>query len=159
MIFITHSGEETQSLGTRLGRLLGPGDIVLLFGDLGAGKTTLTQGMARGMGVNPDEYVRSPTFTLINEYRGNFPIYHIDLYRLDSLAEIENIGLEETLLGCGVSIVEWAEKLIQNPGEAPALGITRRIEVEISDLGENERRLEIRPMEMDAQSHPIFSLQ
>ncbi len=159
MIFTTHSGEETQDLGTRLGRLLSSGDIVLLFGDLGAGKTTLTQGIARGMGVNPDEYVRSPTFTLVNEYAGKFPIYHIDLYRLDSLAEIENIGLEETLFGGGVSIVEWAEKLFRSPGEPPGLGITQRIEVEISCLGENERRLEVRPREMATQSHPIFSLQ
>ena len=93
--FETHSPNDTLNLGEKIGRHLEAGDIVFLFGDLGAGKTTLTQGIARGLGVARDEYVRSPSFTLVNQYRGKVPVFHIDLYRIASSQELEDLGLEE----------------------------------------------------------------
>ncbi|MCP4816353.1 MAG: tRNA (adenosine(37)-N6)-threonylcarbamoyltransferase complex ATPase subunit type 1 TsaE, partial [Planctomycetaceae bacterium] len=85
MKITTYSHDETLAFGKRLGQCFEPRDIVLLFGDLGAGKTTLTHGLCLGLGLAEDDYIRSPTFTLVNEYQGTATIYHIDLYRLDSL--------------------------------------------------------------------------
>ncbi len=158
MEITTQSREETLALGKRLGQCFEPGDIVLLFGDLGAGKTTLTQGLCLGLGLAEDDYIRSPTFTLVNEYQGTGKIYHIDLYRLDSLREIEALGLEEALYSDGVSIIEWAEKLFpesrskQNP---PALGIEKRIEIHIKIEEENQRTLEIKWVNQDPRSLPL----
>ena len=144
-----------------LGGQLKPGDIVLLFGDLGAGKTTLTQGITRGLGMAKNEYIRSPTFTLINEYQARVPIYHIDLYRMDSVQEIESLGLEEVLFAEGVAIVEWAEKLFPDPENptAIALEIVERLEVRISSHNETGRSLEFRMVNMGSRSLPDFSLQ
>ncbi|MEE3253145.1 MAG: tRNA (adenosine(37)-N6)-threonylcarbamoyltransferase complex ATPase subunit type 1 TsaE, partial [Nitrospinota bacterium] len=94
---ITQSSHETLELGKKLGTKLISGDLVLLFGDLGAGKTCLTQGICLGAGLENNTYIRSPTFTLINEYPANIPIFHIDLYRLETKAEISNLGLEEII--------------------------------------------------------------
>lgn len=157
--FESHSPQDTLSLGESIGGCLEPGDIVLLFGDLGAGKTTLTQGMARGLGVPSEEYVRSPSFTLINEYRGKTPVYHIDLYRIASALELEDLGIEETLFGQGVTIVEWAEKLFnqKTPGNA-LLGLDRWLEIHIK-IGETDSRtLELRTLNMGPETHPIFTL-
>lgn len=96
------------ALGERLGRKLRPGSVVALTGTLGAGKTTLVKGMARALDI--DEEITSPTFTLVSEYRGSLPLYHMDLYRIDSAEEFELIGPEEMLYGDGVSVVEWSEK-------------------------------------------------
>ncbi len=156
----TKSPEETLIFGENFGKCLEPGDIVLLFGDLGAGKTTLTQGICKGLGLPVGEYIRSPTFTLINEYLGKIPIYHIDLYRMESLEEIESLGLEEVLFGTGVSIVEWSEKLFpidNNP--SPILGIDERIEVRITYEDEFRRSFCVQPVHMEARSFPDFSLQ
>lgn len=122
-----------------------PGDIVLLFGDLGAGKTTLTQGICQGLGIEKGEYIRSPTFTLVNLYQGRIPINHIDLYRLESFAEIEALGLEEYLFSNSVSLIEWSEKLIQesDPTGNLELGIEERIEVRISIKEKNRRTFDI----------------
>ena len=122
-----------------------PGDIVLLFGDLGAGKTTLTQGICQGLGLNKGEYIRSPTFTLVNLYQGRIPINHIDLYRLESFAEIEALGLEEYLFSNSVSLIEWSEKLIKesDPSGKLELGIEERIEVRISIKEKNHRIFDI----------------
>ena len=109
---ITHSSKETQDLGYRLGTLLKEGDIVCLVGDLGAGKTTLTQSIAKGLGV--EDYVTSPTFTLINEYSGRYMLYHFDLYRLNSIDEIYDLGYEEYFFSQGVCIIEWADILQEN---------------------------------------------
>lgn len=110
---ISQCPAQTVRVGQRIGALLVRGDLVLLFGEFGAGKTHLTKGIAQGLGAQ--ELVNSPSFVLINEYRaddarGHFPIYHIDLYRLDGAAEIAGIGLDEALAGDGVCVIEWAEK-------------------------------------------------
>jgi len=105
---ISNSAAQTRSLGSRLGELAVPGDVVLLVGKLGAGKTCFTQGMAKGLGI--DEYTASPSFVLVREYQGRLPLYHIDLYRLDRLEEVVHLGLDDYLYGKGVSVVEWADR-------------------------------------------------
>ena len=107
----THSPEETQTIGKRIGETLQAGDVVALVGDLGAGKTCLTQGIARGIGIAPQEVVNSPSYTLINEYAGKIPVYHIDLYRLERHGDIVDLGLEEYLEGNGICIIEWADRM------------------------------------------------
>ena len=139
----TQNHQETIAFGEQLGRCLQQGDIVMLYGDLGAGKTTLTQGICRGLGIT-EKYIRSPTFTLINEYQGIYPVYHIDLYRLESFHEIEALGLEEFLFSAGVSIIEWAEKLSPNAKNTPSLGINQRIEIHITTEKENHRKFKIK---------------
>lgn len=143
--FTTNNPEETLRLGENLGKELIQGDIVLLFGDLGAGKTLLTQGIVRGLGVKENEYIRSPSFTLINEYQARCPIYHIDLYRMESFTEIENLGLEETLFGDGVTIVEWAEKLykIQGDDNSLVLPIEKRLEIHITIQNDDIRLFKV----------------
>ena len=108
---ISMSAEETSMLGEELAMLLKPGDVIALTGDLGTGKTTFTKGIARGLGVAHSEYVNSPSFTLIKEYAGRISLYHIDLYRLDDLCDMEYLGIEEYVGTDGVAVVEWAEKL------------------------------------------------
>ena len=107
----THSPEETQTIGQQIGETLKTGDVVALIGDLGAGKTCLTKGIARGAGVASNEVVNSPSYTLINEYAGEMPIYHIDLYRLEHHGEIVDLGLEEYLEGTGICVIEWADRM------------------------------------------------
>jgi len=107
--FLTKSAEETVALGEKIGAFLVPNDVVGLFGPLGAGKTTLIQGIAKGLAVR--DYVTSPTFIIINEYQGRFPLYHIDLYRLEETKEVEELGIEEYFYKGGICVIEWAEKL------------------------------------------------
>jgi tRNA threonylcarbamoyladenosine biosynthesis protein TsaE len=107
----THSPDETRALGRAIGRRAGPGAIIALHGDLGSGKTVFVQGMARGLGVPEECYVTSPTYTLINEYPGRCPLYHVDLYRLAGVGDFEEIGLDDVLYGDGVAAVEWSERL------------------------------------------------
>ena len=108
MNFVSESPRQTQQLGMRLGRLAKLGDLFLLVGGLGAGKTCLTQGIAWGLGI--EGYATSPSFVVINQYQGRLPFYHIDLYRLDRMEEVIELGLEDYLFGRGVCVVEWAEK-------------------------------------------------
>jgi tRNA threonylcarbamoyladenosine biosynthesis protein TsaE len=108
-IIITKSAEETIELGKKLGELLEPGDIVSLTGDLGAGKTTLTKGVAIGMGIKED--IHSPTFTLIHEHHGDKTLYHIDLYRLETELDVESLGIEEYIHSDGITLIEWAERM------------------------------------------------
>jgi len=105
---VSHSMAQTHRLGARLGELLHGGELLLMDGDLGTGKTTLTQGIAEGMGIRG--VVSSPTFTLLKEYEGRIPLYHFDLYRLEDPGEILDLGFEEYFYGNGVCVVEWAEK-------------------------------------------------
>ena len=107
---VTHAPEQTQALGRRLGEAAQPGDLVLLVGELGTGKTCLTQGIAQGLGI--EAYVRSPTFVLATEYRGRLMLYHIDLYRIDDPREAQDLGLDEYVEGEGVCVVEWADKAL-----------------------------------------------
>ncbi len=106
---ITKSPEETLKLGTILGTLLQKGDVIGLFGELGTGKTVFTRGIARGLKV--EDYVTSPTFTLINEYSGSLPLFHFDVYRLDDPEELLELGYEEYFYGEGITVIEWAEKI------------------------------------------------
>jgi tRNA threonylcarbamoyladenosine biosynthesis protein TsaE len=108
MIVNTASPEETRQLGTLLGKLAKPGDIYLLSGNLGVGKTCLTQGIVWGLGSK--EYALSPTFVLMREIRGRLTLYHIDLYRLDCIEEVSDLGLDDYLYGNGLCVIEWAEK-------------------------------------------------
>lgn len=101
--------EETEKFGIFLGENLRPGDVLCLNGDLGAGKTTLTKSIAKGLGI--DDYVTSPTFTIVNEYYGDINLYHIDTYRLDDKIDVEYLGFDEYFYSDGVTIVEWADKI------------------------------------------------
>ncbi|MTI53457.1 tRNA (adenosine(37)-N6)-threonylcarbamoyltransferase complex ATPase subunit type 1 TsaE [Geosporobacter ferrireducens] len=110
MIKLTsHDPKETDQIGYKLGTLLQKGDVVCLTGDLGAGKTTMTQAIARGLGVKED--VTSPTFALIHEYNGRMPVYHFDVYRIRNIEELEDLGYEEYFYGQGVCIIEWASQI------------------------------------------------
>lgn len=135
---IVHSSnpEETLKLGRCLGVLLRSGDVVCLVGELGSGKTVLAKGIALGLGVDPEEGARSPTFALVHEYAGRFPISHIDLYRLGRPEELVELGWEEYLYGNWVAVIEWAEK-------AEGLLPEERLTVVIAFEGENERRFSL----------------
>lgn len=110
MEFVTNSPEETEELGERLGRALSPGDVVAFTGDLGAGKTAFTRGIARGLGIG--DRVTSPTFAIVNEYEGGrLPLFHFDMYRLTSSDELFDIGWEDYLARGGVCAVEWSENV------------------------------------------------
>ena len=104
------SPHETERIGSLLGTVLIPGDVIALSGELGSGKTTLVRGLAKGMGLSGDE-VASPSFTLVNEYRGSLPLFHIDLYRLGNERELHEIGYEEYFSEAGVVVIEWADRI------------------------------------------------
>ncbi|HEX5481541.1 MAG TPA: tRNA (adenosine(37)-N6)-threonylcarbamoyltransferase complex ATPase subunit type 1 TsaE [Terriglobia bacterium] len=139
---VTGSPEETLAFGRKLAKSLQPPCTALLEGDLGSGKTTLTKGVAAGLGAAREEDVTSPTFTLVHEYSGSSPeaagrgfkVYHVDLYRIDGLREIESLGLEELFQPWSTVMIEWGEKLPQRP-----LGSIIRIRMEV--LAENQRRI------------------
>lgn len=130
--YYTKSAEETVELGKKIGAFLLANDVVALIGPLGAGKTTLIQGIAEGLEVK--DYVTSPTFIIINEYQGRVPFFHVDLYRLDKVDDIEDLGIEEYFKRGGVCVIEWAEKL----GE---LKPKRAEKIEIEIISENERKM------------------
>ena len=123
MTFITKSSEETIALGEKIGSMLKKGDVIALQGTLAAGKTTITKGIALALGI--DEDVTSPTFTLISEYYGRMPLYHMDVYRLDTTEDFVGLGVEEMLYGNGVCVVEWSEKVMT---ELPPNTIIIRLE-------------------------------
>lgn len=139
---LSHGEADTLSFGRKLAADLRAGDVVLLRGDLGAGKTVLARGIAVGLGV-PAEEVRSPTFTLVNPYQGRLLVYHLDLYRIERPGDLDELGLEEILGGEGVAIVEWGERL-------GAWRPRRHLEVTIEDRGGSERSLEL----VDARGTP-----
>ncbi|MGZ4973926.1 MAG: tRNA (adenosine(37)-N6)-threonylcarbamoyltransferase complex ATPase subunit type 1 TsaE [Limisphaerales bacterium] len=134
---ISHSAAETEALGAQWGRKASAGLVIGLSGDLGAGKTQLTKGIARGLGVN--ERFLSPTFALVNEYRsGRLPMFHLDLYRLDTREQIIGAGLEPYLAGPkGVAVVEWIERWLHT-NEVPGARYRR---VEIKQLSETDREI------------------
>lgn len=110
----TRSVRETQDLGQKIGSLIKQPLIIALTGDLGCGKTAFVQGLAKGLEVPDGYYITSPTFTLINEYPGRHPLVHMDLYRLENIDDLEDIGLDEMLYGQAVIAIEWADKLSDN---------------------------------------------
>ena len=128
MVKETFTPEETKQFGFELGKNAKSGDIYCLDGDLGVGKTSCTQGFAKGLGVE-DEYITSPTFTIINEYEGRLKLYHFDVYRIGSLEEMDDTGYEDYFFGDGVCLVEWA-KLIDElmPKEAVWITIEKDLE-------------------------------
>jgi len=133
---ISKSVEETLSIGERLARRLKKGDFVALIGDLGSGKTVLTKGIAKGLGVRNPRYVNSPTFVIIKEYKGKLPLYHFDLYRLDHPGMLDAGNFEEYFYGDGITVVEWADKI---RGLLPK----KRWEVGLVVAGENRRKISI----------------
>jgi tRNA threonylcarbamoyladenosine biosynthesis protein TsaE len=144
--FFSASPEETMALGERIARILGPGSVVALRGGLGAGKTCLVKGIARGLGVK--ETVTSPTYTIISEYRGSIPLYHIDAYRLEGDDDFDGLGGRELLYGRGVSVVEWSERIPQSlPQNA--------IFIEISLEADQRRRFRIFGPENRGEPRPV----
>ena len=128
MVKETFTPEETEQFGFELGKNAKPGDIYCLDGDLGVGKTVFTQGFAKGLGVE-DEYITSPTFTIINEYEGRLKLYHFDVYRIGSLEEMDDTGYEDYFFGDGVCLVEWAELIDELiPKEAVWIKIEKDLE-------------------------------
>ncbi len=128
--------QDTIDLGTRLARHLKRGDILCLLGDLGAGKTTFVKGLAKGLRINPAK-VNSPTFVLMNAYKGKVPLYHFDFYRLEEIHEIASIGYDEFLYGDGVAVVEWAERF-------GTLMPKEHLEVALKHQGDNGRMIKVK---------------
>ena len=134
-VFETHSAEETTQLGRQLAPELKPGGVVLLRGDLGAGKTTLIKGVAEGFHAASAEDVTSPTFTLIHEYRGpEVNLYHIDLYRIDTQRELDTLALDDLMDAKSILLIEWGEKFARFVRE-------RNAEISIEHLGGDHRRI------------------
>src|SRR5690349_183639 len=135
--FSTQSAEETVALGRELAGLLAPPKLVILRGDLGAGKTTLVKGIAEGFNAASQEDVTSPTFTLIHEYRGpKATLYHIDLYRIDTQRELDTLALDDLMTGNSVLLIEWGEKFERFRRE-------RDVEIAIERISDNERKIRI----------------
>jgi tRNA threonylcarbamoyladenosine biosynthesis protein TsaE len=133
--FTTRSAEETIALGRELAPLLAPPKLVLLRGDLGAGKTTLVKGIAEGFQAASEDDVTSPTFTLVHEYRGpSATLYHIDLYRVDTPRELETLGLDDLMGESSVLLIEWGEKF-------PRFERERDVEIALERISENERHV------------------
>jgi tRNA threonylcarbamoyladenosine biosynthesis protein TsaE len=133
--FITHSAEETIALGRTLAQLLAPPKIVVLSGDLGAGKTTLVKGIAEGFAAASQEDVTSPTFTLIHEYRGpKASLFHIDLYRVDTQRELDTLGLDDLISENSILLIEWGEKFSRFVRE-------RDVEIRLERVGETDRKV------------------
>ena len=138
MEFITHCPEQTEAVGQALGKVLNPGTVLAYEGDLGAGKTAFTRGLARGLGAT--ESVTSPTYTIVNEYlSGRMPLFHFDMYRLGSSDELWDIGWEDYLERGGVCAVEWSENV--------ADAMEGAIRVRIEKLGEESRRITLEGVE------------
>ena len=141
MIFHTNSPEETEKIGEMLAQKLAPGTIIAYQGDLGAGKTAFTRGLARGLGCT--EQVTSPTYTIVNEYlRGRMPLFHFDMYRLRSADDLWGIGWDDYLDRGGICAVEWSENVVEAMGDA--------ITVTIEKTGEDSRRITVEGVDLDA---------
>jgi len=136
MVLQTRSTSETIRIGKCIGSLLLPGDVVALVGELGTGKTQFIKGLAAGVGIGKPTYISSPSFTLINEYKGKIPFYHIDLFRLGAEKDAEDLGLEEYFQSGGITAIEWADRI-------PSLLPGEMLWIQISYTGKNTRSLEI----------------
>ena len=124
----THSEKETFELGKRIANAVNPGTVILFYGDLGAGKTVMTKGIAAGLGIT--EMITSPTFTIMQEYEGGrMPLYHLDVYRIEDPDEMEEVGLNEYIYGNGLTVIEWAEQIEDIlPDDAIKITIERNVE-------------------------------
>ena len=141
---ITKSAAETRALGEKLAGRLRPGDVLLLEGDLGAGKSELTRGIAKGLGVA--ETVTSPSFTILNVYEsGRYPLYHFDWYRLESSEELYELGMDEFLGGDGIAVVEW-------PGRCPDAVPEGAVRIRMTAAGENERMIECEEWDLENET-------
>jgi tRNA threonylcarbamoyladenosine biosynthesis protein TsaE len=138
VVLQTKNSSETIRIGKSMGGHLLPGDVVALVGELGTGKTHLIKGLAAGAGVEKSSYIASPSFTLINEYPGKVPFYHIDLFRLGTEKEAEELGLEEYFGSNGITVIEWADKI-------PSLLPDEILWIHIHYTGEHTRSIEIEP--------------
>ena len=136
IVVTTESAERTIALGKFLGERVKPGHVIGLSGDLGAGKTTFTRGLAEGAGADPAG-VTSPTFTFLHVYAGRIPVYHLDLYRLENESQVRDLGVDEFVGGDGVAVVEWFENV-------PALLPPSRLEARLVVVKEDERRISFR---------------
>jgi len=139
---VTRSPEETLALGSSIGTLLEPGDVIALNGPLGAGKTVLVKGIGRGLGLDPAE-VTSPTFTLIQQYRGRLTLFHLDAYRLSGGSDLDALGVDELLFGDGATVIEWADRVADILPEA-------RLDVQLEHVDEHTRRTAFRPLGLRA---------
>lgn len=146
MEYITHSAAETELLGARLAQQLRPGDVIAYLGELGAGKTAFTRGLARGLGIQ--DPVTSPTYTIVNEYQGRLPLFHFDMYRLHDADELFDLGWEDYLERGGVCAVEWSENV------ADALEDPITVTIAKDPTAENSRRITI----TGGQKHADLSL-
>lgn len=133
--WVLGSPEDMQALGACLGQQAQSGDVIACCGALGAGKTTFIQGFAAGLAIHTAEYVRSPTFTLMNQYEGRLPLYHFDFYRLDDPWQVLEIGFEDYIADSGVVIVEWADKF-------PAIFPAAHLEIGIDILASEQRQVQ-----------------
>lgn len=133
---ITNSPDETKRLAEQLVLSLKPGDVVALEGELGSGKTQFVQGLARGLGVSESGYVRSPSFIILNEYRGRLPLYHFDFYRLHRPSDLDDLGMEEYFDGKGITVIEWADRF---PGALPK----RAIHIKFEIIDETRRKISL----------------
>lgn len=140
MEMITKNTEDTINLGEKIGRTVSPGAVIALFGELGAGKTTLVQGIAKGLGIS--DHVTSPSFVLISEFKGRIDLCHIDFYRMEDESQIEELGIDDYLSKeNAISVIEWAEKM---GGLLPE----DSIKIKIEPISENERRFFIEGLDL-----------
>ena len=144
--------QATEQIGYRLGKIARNGDIILLHGDLGAGKTTLTQAIAVGLNVPAGQYITSPSFALMHEYPGRIPLYHMDFYRLSGEEDVEGAGLIDYVGGPGLTIIEWPDRL-------GSLQPADRLDIELQTAGETERTCIFQPhgLSWSARIEQLFS--
>jgi len=135
---VTKNREATIRAGEQLAKSLGPGCLVALTGELGSGKTTFVKGIAKGLGVRNYRYVNSPSFVIIKEYKGKIPLYHFDVFRLDSPSDIDALSFEEYFYRDGICVIEWADRIKQ-------LLPKKHIEVKIEIIGQDKRKICINP--------------
>ena len=133
---VTKNREETIKVGEHLAGRLKPGCLVALTGELGSGKTTLVKGIAKGLGIRNYRYVNSPSFVIIKEYKGKIPLYHFDVFRLDSPSDIDALSFEEYFYRDGICVIEWADKIRK-------ILPKKRLEIKLSVMGGNKRKIEI----------------
>ena len=151
MIYRTQSAEETAAVGARVAAMLRPPASVMLIGDLGVGKTALAKGIVDALGAAPAEDVLSPTFSLVHEYDGDPKVYHLDLYRLDTVPELETLGLEDLWDERAIVLIEWGERFdIQLPGT--------RLEIHLDYDGEDARVIDIRGRSRAVSCPPAHSI-